>query len=42
MEALLRWIAGAIYTYGKNGAGMLSRCGAYEPPVPAVLQISEE
>lgn len=42
MEALLRRIAKAIYVYGQNGAGMLSRCGAYEPPVPAVLQKSEK
>lgn len=42
MEALLHWIAEAIYAYGQNGAGMLSRYGAYEPPVPVILQKSEK
>lgn len=38
MKRVLAAIAFLAFVYGKAGAGMASRHGVYEEPVPAVLQ----
>lgn len=38
MKRILAAIAYLVFAYGKAGAGMASRHGVYEDPVPVVLQ----